>query len=379
MILSQSFHELPTTPDNFHHSSAKGERVSPSSRSQEAFTQPLMSLSSLSASSSPSSAATPPEFKSHCSSEQGKNGIKQERDNFSMFVKSEMPEAKPSRNESCPNVLLGNIQENNNINISKAEAYCCFSGAENYKFYDQSNAFENPSSTSMAKQNVHYSQTNSLDLTTATDSSLTPSSSATRKKSYDSIVDKELRKKLKNRESAQAARDRKKAKMLSLERQVSELHERYRLVENENQELRIRIQRMEATAYYRMEKQDTNPLSSDVNGMIPFSINGVGSLAHGPSAPDSASYPRSGQYPNLCGFGEYSQQLPQPCISGPENGEEGNLPTFGQMTLETREFQSPSYVQNIWNADNIPSLPNHPHQGNFGGDANYNEGESILG
>ena len=76
----------------------------------------------------------------------------------------------------------------------------------------------------------------------------------TNRKSYDHITDRELRKKLKNRESAQAARDRKKAKMLALERQLSDMAERNKLLENENRELRGRIQRMEAEAFWRLVK-----------------------------------------------------------------------------------------------------------------------------
>ena len=76
----------------------------------------------------------------------------------------------------------------------------------------------------------------------------------TNRKSYDHINDRELRKKLKNRESAQAARDRKKAKMLALERQLSDMAERNKILENENRELRGRLQRIEADAFWRLVK-----------------------------------------------------------------------------------------------------------------------------
>jgi len=76
----------------------------------------------------------------------------------------------------------------------------------------------------------------------------------TNRKSYDHITDRELRKKLKNRESAQAARDRKKAKMLALERQLADMAERNKLLENENRELRGRIQRTESDAFWRRVK-----------------------------------------------------------------------------------------------------------------------------
>lgn len=57
------------------------------------------------------------------------------------------------------------------------------------------------------------------------------------RKTFDHIKDKELRKKLKNRESAQAARDRKKAKMIYLEARVSELAERNRYLQAKNENL----------------------------------------------------------------------------------------------------------------------------------------------
>ena len=74
-------------------------------------------------------------------------------------------------------------------------------------------------------------------------------------KSYDHIIDRELRKKLKNRESAQAARDRKKAKMMALERQLGDMADRNKFLENENRELKGRLQRVEAEAFWRLVKQ----------------------------------------------------------------------------------------------------------------------------
>lgn len=85
----------------------------------------------------------------------------------------------------------------------------------------------------------------------------------TNRKSYDHINDRELRKKLKNRESAQAARDRKKAKMLALERQLSDMAERNKILENENRELRGRLQRIEADAFWRLVK---NPAEGGMEG-----------------------------------------------------------------------------------------------------------------
>nr|CAB3267780.1 xBPc X box binding protein [Phallusia mammillata] len=58
------------------------------------------------------------------------------------------------------------------------------------------------------------------------------------------VEDKELRKKLRNRQSALAARERKKARMLELERQVAELQEMNRRTEDENQYLRARLEVM---------------------------------------------------------------------------------------------------------------------------------------
>nr|NP_001071850.1 transcription factor protein [Ciona intestinalis]BAE06757.1 transcription factor protein [Ciona intestinalis] len=55
------------------------------------------------------------------------------------------------------------------------------------------------------------------------------------------IEDKELRKKLRNRQSALAARERKKARMMELEKQVAELQETNRRMEDENQHLRARL------------------------------------------------------------------------------------------------------------------------------------------
>lgn len=102
----------------------------------------------------------------------------------------------------------------------------------------------------------------------------------TNRKSYDHITDRELRKKLKNRESAQAARDRKKAKMLGLERQLADMAERNKLLENENRELRGRIQRMEAEAFWRLVKNPAdanmaeNPMAAMMNqGMHPSGMS----------------------------------------------------------------------------------------------------------
>ena len=53
-----------------------------------------------------------------------------------------------------------------------------------------------------------------------------------------SAEDKEMKKKLRNRESALAARERKKQKMLELERRVNELGRENNDLKNENSALR---------------------------------------------------------------------------------------------------------------------------------------------
>lgn len=62
-----------------------------------------------------------------------------------------------------------------------------------------------------------------------------------KRKNFDHINDRELRKKLKNRESAQIARERAKAKMIQLERMVAELSEANRILEFENHRLKSRL------------------------------------------------------------------------------------------------------------------------------------------
>ena len=62
-----------------------------------------------------------------------------------------------------------------------------------------------------------------------------------KRKNFDHIGDRELRKKLKNRESAQIARERAKAKMIQLERMVAELSEANRILEFENHRLKSRL------------------------------------------------------------------------------------------------------------------------------------------
>lgn len=65
---------------------------------------------------------------------------------------------------------------------------------------------------------------------------------STENMSLSSIEDKELRKKLRNRQSALAARERKKARMLELEKQVATLQESKKQLQDENQALRMRVE-----------------------------------------------------------------------------------------------------------------------------------------
>ena len=67
--------------------------------------------------------------------------------------------------------------------------------------------------------------------------------------SLSAIEDKELRKKLRNRQSALAARERKKARMLELERQVLELQESHKRLEHENHFLYSRLNFMKQKCF----------------------------------------------------------------------------------------------------------------------------------
>lgn len=121
------------------------------------------------------------------------------------------------------------------------------------------------------------------------------------RKSYDHVKNKELRKKLKNRESAQAARDRKKAKMVFLEKQVTELIERNRYLQSENIELRQRIHILETEPFQNMNRDDANPVrlqfhhdasgmqyaGQENNLMYPQANN-----LYEPYAPSPSSFPR---------------------------------------------------------------------------------------
>ena len=86
------------------------------------------------------------------------------------------------------------------------------------------------------------------------------------------IKDKEIRKKLRNRQSALAARERKKAKMLHLEGKVVELEESKKKVEEENEFLRARLQTIALQLErigVKINRYDENP--SDMFPIIDFS------------------------------------------------------------------------------------------------------------
>ena len=72
--------------------------------------------------------------------------------------------------------------------------------------------------------------------------------------------DSECRKKLKNRESAQAARDRRRNRVVCLERQVADLSGRNKFLETENRDLKQRLQHYEADHVWRLmqHKSESN-------------------------------------------------------------------------------------------------------------------------
>uniref|UniRef100_H2YQD5 X-box-binding protein 1 n=1 Tax=Ciona savignyi TaxID=51511 RepID=H2YQD5_CIOSA len=176
--------------------------------------------------------------------------------------------------------------------------------------------------------------------------------STTPRKSFEHVTDKELRKKLKNRESAQAARDRKKAKMLSLERQIAELLDRNRIVEAENQELRSRVQRMESESMWRMGKQETVPdASSSFSGSLTY----------------NRIHEQPG-YSNHCEYNNYQQNahvgIRQHHVP-PTATEKHSLPAYQNYTDETApaisDYSQPSYVQNLWRGDTVNTTQAYPN------------------
>lgn len=80
-----------------------------------------------------------------------------------------------------------------------------------------------------------------------------------KRKNFDHINDRELRKKLKNRESAQIARERAKAKMIQLERMVAELSEANRILEFENHRLKARLCQIQGIRPNMQTWQTQNP------------------------------------------------------------------------------------------------------------------------
>lgn len=382
MLLSQSFHKHTPSRDSLNHSSK--ESCSSKSTQHTSFQQTPMSISSLSSSSSPSEASTPPDLKQTCNLEPCESGaFKNDASAFQieqLFVKSEGPNDTPPSSDSCSGALYHEISSNGSALKNGNGSYAGFNQNGSYnKFYEHTpSSFDSQTSNNLLSSSASFHRSNSQELTSSSETILLQHSTSTSsRKSYDNISDKELRKKLKNRESAQAARDRKKAKMLSLERQVSELHERYRLVESENQELRVRIQRMEASACWMIDKQDTNGVPSDSSGVFSFPF---GPPVHGSGPSDMGVFGRVGQYSNgLCSFGEYSQ--PPQSVPVPEPVEEGNQ-NFTQMTLDgATDFHSSPYGTTMWGGENLGSLHNSQHQGNFnvGEQSGYNESSSMIG
>ncbi|XP_039260047.2 uncharacterized protein LOC120336433 [Styela clava] len=112
------------------------------------------------------------------------------------------------------------------------------------------------------------------------------------RKTYDHIQDKELRKKMKNRESAQAARDRKKAKMVFLENKVSELLERNRYLEHENENLRKWIQKVD-TSYFWNSKASNN---HNQHISFPATYSGSPGISNSPESVDSVDHDQTMQY-----------------------------------------------------------------------------------
>ena len=119
--------------------------------------------------------------------------------------------------------------------------------------------------------------------------------------SLNAIEDKELRKKLRNRQSALAARERKKARMLELERKVMALQESHKRLEHENHFLysRLNLMKQKCLEAGVTLGNDKDPLSMHpVNSFHSRSVNDVYSNNYnlildqtrryaGPSRPDS--------------------------------------------------------------------------------------------
>lgn len=120
------------------------------------------------------------------------------------------------------------------------------------------------------------------------------------RKTFDHIKDKELRKKLKNRESAQAARDRKKAKMIFLEARVSELAERNRYLQAKNENLLKYIMHIKARAGILHEdseeemaiyKTQYHTNTSMMEGNRNLAMNEYNGLPYSNGAIDQDTYP----------------------------------------------------------------------------------------
>jgi len=205
-----------------------------------------------------------------------------------------------------------------------------------------SNAFGNGGDESQYSEQTPLSKT------------LLPASAIPRK-SYEHVTDKELRKKLKNRESAQAARDRKKAKMLNLERQIADLLERNVMVENENRKLRARIQQLESEAYWRMTNIEFHSHNQDGNAtayssQLMTSQHSTNTLAHGHLVPSSTERELYGPH---CSFGGGAPHHSVTAMSGLDNALHGEKEDFQAYPMDTSvgtltEYAQGNYLQHVW-------------------------------
>jgi hypothetical protein len=188
----------------------------------------------------------------------------------------------------------------------------------------------------------------------------------TNRKSYDHITDRELRKKLKNRESAQAARDRKKAKMLALERQLADMAERNKLLENENRELRGRIQRMEAEAFWRLVKNppdgsmEGNAMAAMMNqGMHPGGMAGHNGMIPGQNMENGSHGTSPAELHQIQNYQRQMQFLLEgnPAAAAAFHGQIPNSGNMAQMGATQMEgTQNANQQKNTQNADNSETI-----------------------
>ncbi|CAK8675991.1 uncharacterized protein LOC143461132 [Clavelina lepadiformis] len=217
----------------------------------------------------------------------------------------------------------------------------------------------------MTKQDLVYGRKQSHDITLEKAlSSASLQQPITQRRNYEHITDKELRKKLKNRESAQAARDRKKAKMLNLERQINELLDRNRVVENENRDLRLRIRRMESSSCWDMSKQEQMNITHDAAYVhSPYAGAMITGHQQGQIGNGSMSYANSDSH---CGtyapgnFGGYSQPQVMTTIKTEQESEKSSLLRYDHLQ-EEREYPIEDFVQNIWPSGSSGQSMEHSH------------------